>query len=67
MSITGYKNFLRLRIDRNGLTVFVIGIRNVPDDWQFTPPGPECRRPWFTSKKFGTEEWRAEVVDEFRV
>jgi hypothetical protein len=31
-----YKNFLRLRVDRTGLTVYPIGVRR-PADWRFDP------------------------------
>lgn len=66
--LTGYKHFLRMRLRPNGeLTVHTIGLRNVPDDWQFLPPGDACGRPWFQSQKAVKEEYRPEVVDSFTV
>ena len=53
-----YKNFLRLRVDRTGLTVYPIGVR-LPTGWKFgsdasrvAPRNPKERgiwagRPWF--------------------
>jgi hypothetical protein len=53
-----YKNFLRLRINRTGLTVYPVGIR-LPARWAFDPGGPEqaptdpqergiwASQPWF--------------------
>ncbi len=53
-----YKNFLRLHVDRTGLTVYPIGVR-VPTGWSFDPDAPReaphdrtergdwAGRPWF--------------------
>ncbi|SHN30317.1 Calcineurin-like phosphoesterase [Cyclobacterium lianum] len=29
----GYKNFLRISIDREGITIFPVGLKSVPDKW----------------------------------
>ncbi|HEX4947222.1 MAG TPA: hypothetical protein VFZ34_11185 [Blastocatellia bacterium] len=34
LAIQDYKNFLRLKIDANGLTIYPIGIRRVPRKWR---------------------------------
>ncbi len=40
--IPHYKNFLRLRLDESGLTIYPIGIRQVPLEWKpVTKRGPE--------------------------
>ena len=40
LRIEDWKNFLRLKIDRNGkLTIYSIGIRRVPRKWKRPPPG----------------------------
>jgi hypothetical protein len=56
-----YKNFLRLHVDRAGLTVYPIGIR-LPTDWTFDSDAPReapgdrtergdwAGRPWFRPK-----------------
>ncbi|HEV2791711.1 MAG TPA: hypothetical protein VGV69_10470 [Solirubrobacterales bacterium] len=46
--IPDYKNFLRLRLDEDGLTIFPLGVRRVPREWETDPDGrPEdpCLRP----------------------
>ena len=44
-AIPDYENFLRLRLDARGLTIYSIGIRRVPRKWA---PAPEDRvdAPW---------------------
>jgi Calcineurin-like phosphoesterase len=53
MNIEGYKNLLRMRLSPDGtLRVYAIGLRSVPDDWQFVPPGPDGHGvPWYQSRK----------------
>lgn len=43
--IPDYKNFLRLRLDEEGLTIYPIGIRQVPRRWQADPAG-DAGDPW---------------------
>ena len=38
-SIADWKNFLRLRIDERGLTIYPIGVERVPRDWTLAPDG----------------------------
>lgn len=38
LRIRDYKNFLRIRIDASGLSVYPIGIRKVPTQWQLKTP-----------------------------
>jgi hypothetical protein len=43
--IPDYKNFLRLRLDAEGLTIYPIGVRRVPREWAVDPDAaPE--KPW---------------------
>ena len=44
-SIPDYKNFLRLRIDEGGLTIYPIGIERVPREWKYAPKGAPSD-PW---------------------
>jgi hypothetical protein len=66
-----YKNFLRLRVNRNGLTVYPIGVR-LPARWKFdqsltgTAPtdsqerGEWVSKPWFQP----IEDIRAEIIED---
>ena len=66
-----YKNFLRLHVDRTGLTVYPIGVR-LPTGWTFDPgpsrPAPADRtergewagRPWFRPRS----TIRPELIEE---
>ena len=38
-SIPDWKNFLRLRIDESGLTIYPIGVERVPRDWTYAVDG----------------------------
>jgi hypothetical protein len=65
-----YKNFLRLRIDHTGLTVYPVGVR-LPAHWRFNPGAPEqaptdpheradwARQPWFKP----TEDIQPELIE----
>jgi hypothetical protein len=65
-----YKNFLRLRIDRTGLTVYPIGVR-LPARWKFNPGTPEqapndphdrgdwAAQPWFQP----TQDIQTELIE----
>jgi len=44
-SIADWKNFLRLRIDERGLTIYPIGVERVPRDWAYAPDGRPAD-PW---------------------
>lgn len=45
LKIEGYKNFLRMRLDPSGLTVWALGLDTVPGDGQWrTVTGPDGRR-----------------------
>ena len=66
--LAGYKNFLRMRLNANGeLTVHSIGLRKVPDDWQFLAPGTACGRPWFTSEKAAKDEYKPHLIETFTI
>ena len=68
MAISGYKNFLRLRLDASGkLTVYTIGLKTAPNDWTFRAPGKRCGAPWFESATFGEGDAAARVVDKFEL
>jgi hypothetical protein len=66
-----YKNFLRLRIDRTGLTVYPIGVR-LPARWRFNPGIPEqaptdlqdrgewAGQPWFLP----TDDIQPELIEK---
>jgi hypothetical protein len=43
--IPDYKNFLRLRLDEDGLTIYPIGVRKVPRKWE-TAPDEAAEEPW---------------------
>jgi hypothetical protein len=45
-AIPDYKNFLRLRIDEDGLTIHPLGIRRVPRKWEADPDNPDPAAPW---------------------
>jgi type IV secretory pathway VirB3-like protein len=68
MSIEGYKNLLRMRLDPDGtLRVYAIGLRRVPNDWTFKAPGPdEHGVPWYQSEKFNKEDgYRPHIIEYF--
>jgi len=44
-SIPDWKNFLRLRIDERGLTIYPIGVERVPRAWAYAPDG-QPSDPW---------------------
>lgn len=44
--IQDYKGFLRIRVARDGLTVYAIGCEKVPRRWEFKPKGPG--EAWFS-------------------
>jgi hypothetical protein len=44
--IPDFKNFLRLRIDERGLTIYPVGVRKVPRDWELDPDNPDPSAPW---------------------
>ena len=46
IQIQDYKNFLRLHIDKTGLTVYPVGIRKVPRTWTFMAQAV-AGEPWF--------------------
>jgi hypothetical protein len=52
--IPDYKNFLRLRLDEDGLTIFPIGIRRVPREWEAAPEDPP-EDPWLRPVDIGLE------------
>ena len=43
--IPDHKNFLRLRLDQEGLTIYPIGIRRVPSQWEAAPDAG-AEEPW---------------------
>jgi hypothetical protein len=43
--IPDYKNFLRLRLDPEGLTIYPIGVRRVPREWA-ADPDADPQKPW---------------------
>lgn len=68
MSIEGYKNLLRMRLNPDGtLRVYAIGLRRVPNDWTFKAPGPdEHGVPWYQSKKFNKEDgYKPHIIEYF--
>lgn len=44
--IPDFKNFLRLRLDRDGLTIYPVGIRRVPREWKPAPDDASDEEPW---------------------
>jgi hypothetical protein len=71
LAIQDYKNFLRLRINKDGLTIYPIGIRRVPRQWRaatdndhtvsaFVPDDPQATPPFFIEKPIHLK--RQEVV-----
>ena len=66
MAITGFKNFLRMNIDRDGrLHVYAVGVDEVPSQYEFVAPGPEdCGKAWFAPKKAGTPP---RIIDELTI
>ncbi|MBL8204485.1 MAG: metallophosphoesterase [Blastocatellia bacterium] len=61
LAIPDYKNFLRLRINQDGLTIYPIGIRRVPRKWRqatssdytvsaIVPDDPKATPPFFIEK-----------------
>ena len=46
MSLTQHKNFLRLHIGPDGLTVYPIGLDRSTNDWEFDPDNPDVEAPW---------------------
>lgn len=68
MSIEGYKNILRMRLNTDGtLRVYAIGLRRVATDWKFQAPGPDQHGvPWFQSKKFNKEDgYKPHIIEVF--
>jgi hypothetical protein len=65
-----YKSFLRFRLGADGvMTVFAIGLRRVPHDWKFRPPGPDGHgKPWFHSASSEEQEdYAPRLVDRFEL
>jgi hypothetical protein len=47
MGLTGYKNFLRMHINRHGvLTIYPIGLDRSNTSWRLDPDNPEPDAPW---------------------
>ena len=44
--IMDYKNFLRLHVDQDGVTVYPVGVEKVPRKWKLRTEG-ERHEPWF--------------------
>jgi hypothetical protein len=44
--IPDYKNFLRLRFDEKGLTIYPLGVRRVPREWEADPQNSDPSAPW---------------------
>ncbi|HEX8409041.1 MAG TPA: metallophosphoesterase [Thermoanaerobaculia bacterium] len=68
MSIEGYKNILRMRLNPDGtLRVYAIGLRRVATDWKFQAPGPDQHGvPWFQSAKFNKEDgYKPHIIETF--
>ena len=51
LRIEDYKNFLRLRITEDGITVYPIGIREVPKKWQLEIPESKRRKDGLDEKE----------------
>jgi hypothetical protein len=64
LKIEGYKNFLRMRLDDQGLTVWALGLRRVPSarDWEWA--GDADGRGSFRLKA-GIAEPEPEIIDRF--
>jgi hypothetical protein len=66
-----YKNFLRLRVNRDGLTVYPVGVR-LPARWRFdqsltanAPADPQERGEWASQPWFRpTEDIRPELIEK---
>jgi hypothetical protein len=48
--VPDYKNFLRLRLDERGLTIYPIGVDRVPRQWEPDPDGA-AHEPWLRPEK----------------
>jgi hypothetical protein len=59
--IPDYKNFLRLRIDETGLTIFPLGVRKVPRKWEADPANADPGSPWL--KPVG-RELEVELIED---
>lgn len=46
LRVADYKSFLRLHLDKEGLTIYPIGVEKVPKCWRFATEG-EQHAPWF--------------------
>ena len=57
--IPDYKNFLRLRLDADGLTIYPIGVRQVPREWA-ADPDAEPAKPWLRPVD---RELKAELIE----
>ncbi len=44
LRVQDFKNFVRLRINRDGVTVFPIGVNQVPRRWRMTPANGQASR-----------------------
>ncbi len=71
LAIADYKNFLRMKIDKTGLTIYPIGIRRVPRNWRaataadhtvsaLVPDDPKATPPFLIEKPIYLK--RQEVV-----
>jgi len=51
-SIVNWKGFLRLRVNKDGLTIFPVGVPKVSREWEVSPHPEEKKKPPSKRKKF---------------
>lgn len=65
LRIAHYKNFLRMHIDADGLTVYAIGLQRVPQRWEQQPP--EAGKPLFQAQDADGPEYEPFLIETFRI
>jgi hypothetical protein len=54
MGLTSYKNFLRLRIDPDGvLTIYAVGVEKANHRWRYDPDNEDPSAPWLAPEGAG--------------
>lgn len=67
LRIEGYKNFLRMRLDKGGIRLWAIGVESVParEDWEWKPG--EGGQPGTWVLRAGAPEIKPVVIDELHI
>lgn len=65
LRIPDYKNFLRLHLTPDGLTVYAIGVQRVPQKWKHA--APEAGKPLFEPEDAEGAEYAPFLIESFHI